>query len=134
MNKQFPWKFSLIAFVILAAAYSFWPPQEKIKLGLDLKGGTSFLLKMDLSQIDAAGKGQAIRQAIEILERRINKFGVSEPIIQSIGSGTTEDRILVQLPGLTEAARTEARRTIEQTAYLEFLLVHADNDRLYSPA
>ena len=130
MNKQFPWKFSLIAFVILAAAYSFWPPQEKIKLGLDLKGGTSFLLKMDLSQIDAAGKGQAIRQAIEILERRINKFGVSEPIIQSIGSGTTEDRILVQLPGLTEAARTEARRTIEQTAYLEFLLVHADNDRL----
>ena len=130
MNKQFPWKFSLIAFVILAAAYSFWPPQEKIKLGLDLKGGTSFLLKMDLSQIDAAGKGQAIRQAIEILERRINKFGVSEPIIQSVGSGTTEDRILVQLPGLTEAARTEARRTIEQTAYLEFLLVHADNDRL----
>ena len=130
MNKQFPWKFSLIAFVILAAAYSFWPPQDKIKLGLDLKGGTSFLLKMDLSQIDAAGKGQAIRQAIEILERRINKFGVSEPIIQSIGSGTTEDRILVQLPGLTEAARAEARRTIEQTAYLEFLLVHADNDRL----
>ena len=125
MNKPFPWKFSLIAFVILAAAYSFWPPQEKIKLGLDLKGGTSFLLKMDLSQIDAAGKGQAIRQAIEILERRVNKFGVSEPIIQSVG----EDRILIQLPGLSEDVRAEARRTIEQTAYLEFLLVHADNDR-----
>ena len=126
MNKEFPWKFSLIAFVILAAAYSFWPPQEKSKLGLDLKGGTSFLLKMDLSQIDTAGKGQAIRQAIEILERRVNKFGVSEPIIQSVG----EDRILIQLPGLSEEVRAEARRTIEQTAYLEFLLVHADNDRL----
>ena len=137
MNKQFPWKFSLIAFVILAAAYSFWPPYDskdangvvipgKIKLGLDLKGGTSFLLKMDLSQIDAAGKGQAIRQAIEILERRVNKFGVSEPIIQSVG----EDRILIQLPGLSEEVRADARRTIEQTAYLEFLLVNKDNDQL----
>ena len=126
MNKPFPWKFSLIAFVILAAAYSFWPPQDKIKRGLDLKGGTSFLLKMDLSQIDSAGKGQAIRQAIEILERRVNKFGVSEPIIQSVG----EDRILIQLPGLSEDVRAEARRTIEQTAYLEFLLVNKDNDQL----
>ncbi len=125
MNKPFPWKFSLIAFVILAAAYSFWPPQEKIKLGLDLKGGTSFLLKMDLSQIDTGAKGQAVRQAIEILERRVNQFGVSEPVIQSVG----EDRILIQLPGLSEDVRAEARRTIEQTAYLEFLLVHADNDR-----
>ena len=130
MNKPFPWKFSLIAFVILAAVYSFWPLQDKIKLGLDLKGGTSFLLKMDLTQIDAGAKGQAIRQAIEILERRVNKFGVSEPIIQSVG----EDRILIQLPGLSEEVRIEARRTIEQTAYLEFLLVHADNDRLQADA
>ncbi len=98
----------------------------KIALGLDLKGGTSFLLKMDLSQIDSGGRAQAVNQAVEIIEKRVNRFGVSEPIIQRVG----EDRILVQLPGLAERDRAEAQHTIEQTAYLEFCLVHPNNDEL----
>ena len=102
----------------------------KIKLGLDLKGGTQFLLRMDVSQIDAAGRGAAINQGMEIIGKRVNKFGVSEPIIQRVG----EDRILVQLPGLAERDRTEARRAIEQTAYLEFRMVHADNDQMQGQA
>jgi len=102
----------------------------KIRLGLDLKGGTSFLLRMDMSQIDRQGHGAAMSQAIEIISKRVNKFGVSEPIIQRVG----DDRILVQLPGLAERDRAEARRTIEQTAYLEFRLVHADNDNLQAQA
>ena len=89
-------------------------------------GVPAFLLKMDVSKIDSVGRGQAVRQAIEIIGRRVNKFGVTEPIIQQVG----DDRILVQIPGLNEEDRQEARRTIEQTAYLEFLLVHADNERL----
>jgi SecD/SecF fusion protein len=100
--------------------------QGKIKLGLDLKGGTSFLLQMDLAKIDPQGRSQAIRQAVEIIRKRIDRFGVAEPVIQPEGM----DRILVQLPGLEEQQQIEARQTIERTAYLEFRLVHERNDEL----
>ena len=77
MNKEFTWKFGIVAAVTVICFAYMWPPQEKIQLGLDLKGGTSYLLKMDLTQIDQAGKGTAIKQAIDILSRRVNKFGVT---------------------------------------------------------
>ena len=128
MNKQLQWKFLVVAAVIALSVYGIM--RYGIQLGLDLKGGTSFLLKMDVSKIDSVGRGQAVQQAIEIIARRINKFGVTEPIIQRVG----DDRILVQIPGLKEEDRQEARKTIEQTAYLEFLLVHQDNDRLQADA
>src|SRR5258708_371805 len=124
MNKQLQWKFLVVAAVIALSVYGI--AKYGIQLGLDLKGGTSFLLKMDVSKIDSTGRGAAIRQAIEIIEKRVNRFGVAEPIIQQVG----DDRILVQIPGLKEDDRQEARRTIQQAAYLEFLLVHQDNDKL----
>jgi SecD/SecF fusion protein len=128
MNKQLQWKFLVVIAVIALSVYGIM--KYGIQLGLDLKGGTSFLLKMDVSKIDSSGRGQAVRQAIEIIGRRINRFGVTEPIIQQVG----EDRILVQIPGLKEVDRQEARRTVEQAAYLEFLLVHQDNDKLQADA
>jgi SecD/SecF fusion protein len=128
MNKQFTWKVILVLAVALISAWAI--RTYGIQLGLDLKGGTSYLLKVDLSQIELAGRGQAVKQAIDILQRRVNRFGVSEPIIQAVGN----DRILVQIPGLKEADRAEARSLIEKTAYLEFLLVHADNETLQREA
>src|SRR5205085_1751635 len=128
MNKDFTWKFTIVLAVILISIYGY--QKYGIQQGLDLKGGTSFLLKMDLSQIDKAGHNQALRQGTEILERRVNKFMVSEPIIQVVG----EDRILIQLPGLEEQRRKEAETMLQQAAYLEFLLVHQDNERLQADA
>ncbi|HUJ08394.1 MAG TPA: protein translocase subunit SecD [Verrucomicrobiae bacterium] len=128
MNNKFPWKLAVVLFILGASVYSMWPVDKKIKLGLDLKGGTSFLLQMDLSKIDVTGRGQAIRQAVEIIRKRVDRFGVAEPVIQPEG----ENRILVQLPGLEEKKQVEARQTIERTAYLEFRLVHADNEKLVS--
>src|SRR5947207_15483799 len=119
MNKQFGWKFGIVAAVAVLAFLAMWPPQEKIKLGLDLKGGTSFLLRMDVSKIDPQGRGTALNQAIEILRKRLDEFHVAEPVLQAVGN----DRILVQLPGLKEEDRQEARKRIEKTAYLEFRLV-----------
>ena len=130
MNKQFAWKFGIIIALAVASLYSMWPPREKIKLGLDLKGGTSFLLQMDLSKIDVTGRSQAMRQAVEIIRKRVDKFGVAEPIIQPVG----ESRILVQMPGLEEQRRQEARQTIQRTAYLEFRLVHEDSEKLVAQA
>ena len=116
----------MVAAVLLMSAWAIC--QYGIKLGLDLRGGTSFLLKMDISGIDPAGRGTAIQQAIEVLRKRIDEFHVAEPLLQRVG----DDRILVELPGLKEADREEARRRIEKTAFLEFRLVHPDNAELVS--
>jgi len=126
MNKPFTWKTTLVAAVLALSVWAIF--QYGIKLGLDLKGGTSFLLKMDLTAIDPSVRGQAVGQAIEILRKRIDQLGVAEPVLQKVG----DDRILVQLPGLKEDDRLEARRRIEKTAFLEFRLVHPDNASLVS--
>jgi SecD/SecF fusion protein len=93
----------------------------KIKLGLDLQGGTSFLVEMDLSKLsdtnDASG---ALSQAIEVIRKRVDRFGVAEPVIQAAG----ENRILIQLPGLSEDDRNRAITNIQKTAFLEFRLAH----------
>ncbi len=112
MNKQLTWRFAIIAGITLMSVFALF--HYGIKLGLDLKGGTSFLLKMDVSQIDSQGRDTAVQQAIDIIRKRIDKFGVAEPVMQRVG----EDRILVELPGLAEQRREEAQQTIAQTAYL----------------
>jgi SecD/SecF fusion protein len=105
--------------------------QEKgagqIKLGLDLQGGISFLVRMETNKLaNVADKSRALDQAVEVLRKRVDMFGVAEPVIQREG----EDRILIQLPGLSEARKAEAKDTIEKAAYLEFRMVHPDNDEL----
>ncbi len=96
----------------------------KFNLGIDLRGGTQFLLEMDTSKAATNQtrllQGTAfIDQAIEVLRKRVDALGVAEPIIQSAG----ENRILVQLPGLTEAAKEAARSQIQRAAYLEFRIL-----------
>ncbi len=97
----------------------------KIKLGLDLQGGTSFLVEMDTSGLANTNEASsALSQAIEVLRKRIDKFGVAEPIIQSAGG----NRILIQLPGLSQADKDSAKATIQKTAFLEFRMVKDDSD------
>jgi len=99
----------------------------KIKLGLDLQGGTSFLVEMDMDKLsdtnDAAG---ALSQAVEVIRKRVDRFGVAEPLIQPAGG----NRILIQLPGLSEDDRNRALTNIQKTAYLEFRLAHERTDEL----
>lgn len=109
----------------------------KIRLGLDLQGGTAFVVRLQNTQRDANATNNAgaevdrtamVEQAIEVLRRRVDAFGVAEPVIQAAGP----DRILVQLPGLSEADIETARTTIEKAAYLEFRLVHPESAELIS--
>jgi SecD/SecF fusion protein len=96
----------------------------KIKLGLDLRGGSSFLVSMDTNQLARAeAKDTALQNAVEVLRKRVDKLGVAEPVIQEAG----EDRILIQLPGLTEAEKEYARQQIEKAAFLEFRMVHPNS-------
>jgi SecD/SecF fusion protein len=102
----------------------------KFKLGLDLQGGTSFLLQMDSSKIStnelgaSFTKNMMVEQAVTVLRRRVDQFGVAEPIIQPAGN----DQILVQLPGLSESDKEIAKQQIQKAAFLEFRLVDPDNE------
>ena len=107
----------------------------RIRLGLDLQGGTSFLVGIDTNHLandtnvsasHSERLHQAISQAAEVLRKRVDRFGVAEPIIQPSGS----DRILVQLPGLSDADKESAREQIQKAAYLEFRLVHPQSKEL----
>ena len=101
----------------------------KIKLGLDLQGGTAYLVEMNTSVLDnGTNKASeqevagALSQAVEVLRKRIDKFGVAEPVIQAAGN----NQILIQMPGLSPADKAQAQTNIQRSAYLEFRMV---NDR-----
>jgi SecD/SecF fusion protein len=110
--------------MVLLVAFSIatiWPPEKKISLGLDIKGGTSFLIK--LQQTDKPITSAMLDQAVEVIRKRVDYFGGGEPIISPVGA----DRILVQIPGLDTAKIQEARDQLSRVAKLEFRLVFPDN-------
>ena len=88
-----------------------------LKLGLDLQGGTQLILQTQMDKIDPLQKDQALESAKNIIERRVNLYGISEAIVQSSKVGE-ERRILVELPGLKDAS--SAANLVGQTAQLEF--------------
>lgn len=99
----------------------------RIKLGLDLQGGTAFLVSLDPERLaKIADKQHAVEQAMEVLRKRVDAFGVAEPILQPAGEG----RILIQIPGMSEDRKQAAKETIQKVAYLEFRLVHPESDAL----
>ncbi|MBU6409698.1 MAG: protein translocase subunit SecD, partial [Verrucomicrobia bacterium] len=106
----------------------------RIKLGLDLQGGTAFLVEMQTNklaggtsnQISQAQASAAISQAVEVLRRRVDQFGVAEPVIQPVGA----NQILIQLPGLSEADKQAAEDQIKKAAYLEFRMVNDRSDEI----
>jgi preprotein translocase subunit SecD len=210
MQKNLRWKLLIILGVIALAVWSFTPPSRRIHLGLDLRGGVQFVLKVEtddalrvetetaaqelqdalkaasiavtgvhttsLTTFDvqgvpqesdqqfrtiadqqlsgsydrqASGSGtytftmkpnvvvsardEAVTQAIQTIDRRINELGVSEPNIAPYGSAG--DEIIVQLPGVTDIDR--AKELISSTAFLELRLVQggpaANKETLLQP-
>lgn len=89
----------------------------KVHLGLDLQGGTSLVYEADVSEISSEEQPEAMAGIRDVLERRINAFGVSEPVIQTNRAGDSW-RVLVELPGITDI--NEAVKEIGETPLLEF--------------
>jgi preprotein translocase subunit SecD len=191
MNKNLRWKVITIVGVIALAVFAFYPPGEKVKLGLDLKGGVHLVLRVhtdDALRVEtetlverlreslsragvqdtkleatsptefrvegiqndqgfrqaaveadtlfnrSSGAGsytytmkpniaaqlreEAVTQALQTIERRVNELGVAEPIVARQGA---MDQILVQLPGVSDVQR--AKEIIRSTAQLELKLV-----------
>lgn len=99
--------------------------QKAIRLGLDLQGGIHVVLRVKREELDEASREGAVDRAIQVIRTRIDGLGVAEPVIQKQG----QERIIVDLPGYTDAARAED--LIGQTALLEFkLLENYDNAAL----
>jgi SecD/SecF fusion protein len=112
---------TLTALLVTFSIVTIWPPQKKIALGLDIQGGTSFLIRL-VPGDKTINKGM-LDQAVEVIRKRVDYFGASEPIISPVGN----DRILVQIPGLDTAKIQEARDQLSRVAKLEFRLVYPDN-------
>lgn len=89
----------------------------KTQLGLDLQGGTQLIYKADLSHIQSSDYDTAMASVRDVIERRVNSFGVSEPLVQTSTSGG-EHRLIVELAGITDI--NTAIQLIGQTPLLEF--------------
>jgi len=112
---------TLMLLLVIFSIATMWPPQKKIALGLDIQGGTSFLIRLKAGDKPIT-KGM-LDQAVEVIRKRVDYFGGGEPIISPVGG----DRILVQIPGLDTAKIQEARDQLSRVAKLEFRLVYPDN-------
>ncbi|MCP4215662.1 MAG: protein translocase subunit SecD [bacterium] len=191
MNKTLGWKIGLILLVIAFSIVMFYPPGEKINLGLDLKGGMHLVFEVqtdkavemqtntsvlrlknllkqmsitfeqvkrrDTNKIDIIGiqydekknigdifddefkqweprfsastatlvlkelaerdmKDQTVNQALETIRNRIDEFGVAEPVLQR----EKDNRLLIELPGVSDKEKSRVMSLIESTAMLEF--------------
>ncbi len=92
--------------------------QLTFRRGLDIEGGTSMLFRADMAGIPAAQKPDALKSAKTVIERRVNLFGVSEPIVQTSTLANGESRIIVELPGVSDL--NQARNIVGTTAQLSF--------------
>src|SRR5262249_30561988 len=114
--------------------FVFWSQEHAwrpFKLGLDLSGGTQLVYKADLSKIPAADAADSLSALRDTIERRVNLFGVSEPLgqtehVSAAISGTAEDRLIIELPGVTDTQK--AIQLIGQTPVLEFRMVKVGKD------
>ena len=134
------WRIILIAIVVIIALYYLYPtlklaslsddekasmpPEElaeirgkAIHLGLDLQGGMHVVLEIDKTAIEAEDLEGTMDKAETVIRNRIDKFGVSEPLIQKQGN----DRIVVQLAGVKDEQR--AKELLGRMALLEFRLL-----------
>jgi len=112
---------TLVMLLVAFSIATIYPPKEKIQLGLDIQGGTSFLIRL-MGGDKEVNKGM-LDQAVEVIRKRVDYFGGGEPIISPVGN----DRILVQIPGLSTEKIQEAREQLSRVAKLEFRMVFPDN-------
>ena len=97
-------------------------PEKQFNLGLDVKGGVRLEYQADLSSIPEQSRPTVMAGVKDLIERRINSFGVSEPQIQVSG----ENRLVVELPGVESI--DDAIAWIGQTPFLQFMESRSEDD------
>ena len=89
----------------------------KINLGLDLQGGVHLVYQADMSNIESGQESEALNGIQDVIEKRVNAYGVAEPLIQTSKTGD-DYRLIVELAGIKDIE--EAKKTIKETPLLEF--------------
>ena len=128
-------KFSLVVILFLITALVAYPKpiqkpawlgntlaKLKINLGLDLQGGIHLIYKVDTSGVDPAKVPDALNGLQDVIEQRVNKFGVAEPVVETSKSGG-EQRLIVDLAGIKDI--NAAKDQIKETPKLEFKTIAA---------
>ena len=104
----------------------------KFKLGLDLNGGTELVYRADTSKVDPKDIRDRMLALRDVIEKRVNPFGVGEQIVQIEKAGVLgsnqENRLIVALPGITDVE--EAKERIGKTPLLEFKLIKVEVSKL----
>lgn len=144
MDKNKLWKWSLLGILVLWSLSLVTPLDKKVKLGLDLKGGSSFVVEVDAKDVakkmveaGEAASVEAVKEselnakikqvqeiAVEVIRNRIDVLGTAEPEIYPEG----DSRIVVRLPGAGDETRSEAKAQISRDAVLNFKLIHLESD------
>ena len=116
----------LLIFILILFGFCLWVifpgngifGRDEFKLGLDLRGGSHLVYSIDLTKKDPAQTDADVIESVKLkIERRVNAYGVTEPIVQTIRN-ERGSFVLVQLPGVTDI--DEAIKLIGQTAELDF--------------
>ncbi len=114
----------IIAIAVIAGSI-VWPnepaflnPDTRMHLGLDLQGGVQITYKADLKNIEKNSREQALDSLVEVINRRVDALGVSEPNIQSTTFTDGNNGIIVELPGVNNV--NQALEVIGKTANLDF--------------
>ena len=105
--------------------FLFKYPTKPFKLGLDLLGGTHLVYEADLLEIESKDRSSSMEGLRDVVERRVNLFGVSEPVVAVNKSGENW-RLVVELAGVKDI--NEAIRLIGQMPYLEFKEQRAEEE------
>ena len=106
MNKNQTWKIALILFFVICAAWAVWPPQDKLKQGPDLAGGTSLIYDIDTTDLEPQEKKGLAQNMIPILLRRIDPMGVANVVMRP--QGDTRIEILLPLSSVDTRVKREA--------------------------
>ena len=134
------WKYRIngALLLVISAAIGFFVYSTEVhespfafKLGLDLRSGSHLVYRAETASLDPSEVDGAMASLRETIERRINLFGVSEPIVQIekgglLGGG--EHRLIIELPGVTDVE--VAKRLIGETPLLEFKLMRKETEAL----
>lgn len=139
---MFKKRISAILLLILAGSVAYFTYDKAgettrfpYRLGLDLSGGTHLVYHADTTGLSEADISGAMSSLAEVVERRVNLFGVSEPLVQIEEGGTvgsTDHRLIVELPGVTDVQ--QAVNLIGKTPSLDFMLVRPGVDALSDEA
>ena len=111
-------------------ALAIFPPKERLKPGIDIAGGSAFLLRIQAKENEKGEKmpitADQVEEGMRVIKDRLDAMGTAEPLV--VGQG--EDGILVQMPGVGPEESAEIRRTLETVAKLELREVSPRNNEI----